>query len=91
VALFSAGTETSGEFLSGIYAEVGRRTATAELDQQAAELRLADLAELRDSISGVDLDQEATELMAWQAAYEASARVVSAANQMLSELMEMVR
>ncbi len=90
-ALFSAGTETSGEFLSGIYAEVGRRTATAELDQQAAELRLADLAELRDSISGVDLDQEATELMAWQAAYEASARVVSAANQMLSELMDMVR
>ncbi|MFO0004957.1 MAG: flagellar basal body rod C-terminal domain-containing protein [bacterium] len=29
--------------------------------------------------------------MAWQAAYEASARVVSAANQMLSELMDMVR
>jgi flagellar hook-associated protein 1 FlgK len=42
------------------------------------------------SISGVDLDEEAADLLAWQAAYQAAARVVTATNEMLGELMNIV-
>lgn len=89
--LFSAGTENPTEFLAGIYSDVGRAAATAQLDYDAARYALEDLTALRDSVSGVDLDEEATKLLGWQAAYEASSRVVSTANAILGELMEMVR
>lgn len=89
--LFSAGTLDATEFLGGIYSDVGRATATAKLDHDSAQYVLEDLSALRDSVSGVDLDEEATNLLGWQAAYEASSRVVSTANAVLGELMDMVR
>ena len=46
--------------------------------------------ELRSSISGVDLDQEAMKLMEYQASYEAAARVLTVSNQLLGELMNSV-
>ena len=49
-----------------------------------------DMFELRNSISGVDLDQEAMKLMEYQASYEAAARVLTVSNQLLGELMNVV-
>ena len=46
-----------------------------------------DMFELRASISGVDMDQEAMKLMEYQASYEAAAKVLSVSNQLLGELM----
>ena len=37
----------------------------------------------RESVSGVSLDEEAAELMKFQRAYQASARVISVVDQML--------
>ena len=88
---FSSGTETPGEFLASIYRGIGQAVREYELDSDSYGLELADLQELRDSISAVDLDQEATDLLAWQAAYQASARVITAAGDLLNELMGMVR
>ncbi len=89
--IFSAGTKNPTEFLASIYADLGRATATAQLDHDAALYTLEDLTALRDSVSGVDLDEEATKLIGWQAAYEASSRVISTANAILGELMDLVR
>lgn len=87
---FGGGTQTPGEFLSSIYRGIGEAIREFELDSDSYGLEMADLQELRDSISAVDLDEEATELLAWQAAYQASARVITTASDLLNELMGVV-
>jgi flagellar hook-associated protein 1 FlgK len=89
--LFAGGTQNATESLGSVYAAVGRAVASAERDNLTGVAVLEDLQALRDSVSGVDLDQEAADLLAWQASYQAASRVITTTNQMLGELMEMVR
>jgi flagellar hook-associated protein 1 FlgK len=59
----------------------------------AAEVRAALAAQARgrrDSVTGVNVDEELTSLMRAQQAYAAAAKVVSAADEMLRTLVEMV-
>jgi len=89
--LFDGGNRNGTEQISAIYSTVGQALSSAETDSAVHQAQAEDLQVLRDSISGVALDQEATDLMTWQAAYQASARVVSVADEMLGELMDLVR
>ena len=83
------GTLTGADALSAIYRQIGHDVSSFDFDNQMRQWELADMNELRQSISGVDLDEEAANLMAWQAAYEASARVITTTNQLLDTLMAM--
>ena len=85
--LHAGATRTTGEALADIYAQVGRDIETAELDQGVFELELDDILALRDSVSAVDLDEEAANLMAYQASYQAAARVLTATNDLLDVLI----
>ena len=53
-------------------------------------MRMEDINELRASISGVNLDEEAVKLMEYQASYEAASRVISVTNMLLGQLMDIV-
>jgi flagellar hook-associated protein 1 FlgK len=86
-ALHAGATRTTGEALADIYAQVGRDIQSAELDQGVFELELDDILALRDSVSAVDLDEEAANLMAYQASYQAAARVLTATNDLLDVLI----
>ncbi len=88
-ALHAGATRTTGEALSDIYAEVGRDIEAAELDHGNYQIELDDIIALRDSVSAVDLDEEATNLLAYQASYQAAARIITATNDMLGVLMAM--
>ena len=57
---------------------------------ETEEAALEDAAALLSSISGVNLDEEAADLLSWQAAYQAAARVISATDELLGDLMSMV-
>ncbi len=83
------GTLTGADALSAIYRQISQDVSSFDFDNQMRQGELADMNELRQSISGVDLDEEAANLMAWQAAYEASARVITTTNQLLDTLMAM--
>jgi flagellar hook-associated protein 1 FlgK len=50
---------------------------------------VSDLTTLRESVSGVDTDEEAVNLLQYQAAYRAAARVVSAADELLQQLLQL--
>jgi flagellar hook-associated protein 1 FlgK len=60
---------------------------TAELDASTAMLQ--QLQQQRSSISGVSLDEEASNLLLYQRAYQAAAQAVSAVNQMLQIAINM--
>jgi len=89
--MFSSGTETSEEFMAGLYASVGKTVAVAEIEMESSASQLSDIEMLRDSVSAVDMDEEGVALLQYQAAYEASSKVIQVANQMLDELMDLVR
>jgi len=70
----------------------GRLGAEAKAARDRAEGRKAALDGLvaeQQSVSGVSLDEEMTNLMRFQKAYEAAARVVTFADEMLSALLSM--
>jgi flagellar hook-associated protein 1 FlgK len=59
---------------------VGTRTRQAEITSAAQEKLLSDAIATRESISGVNLDEEAANLLRYQQAYQAAAQVIATAD-----------
>ncbi|MFN3594039.1 MAG: flagellar hook-associated protein FlgK [Thiobacillaceae bacterium] len=89
--LLSNGTAT----LSGHYAQLVARTAgyasEAELSRKAYDNLARQAFEAQQSLSGVNLDEEAANLMRYQQAYQAAARAMQVANTLLDELLAIGR
>ena len=68
---------------------VESQSASRQADVQAVVLRQVDTA--RQGVSSVSLDEEMTNLMTYQHAYEAAARFVSVIDSALDSLMNMAR
>lgn len=88
--IFTSGSQTSGQFLASLLNDVASDTAKAATDASQAGTRNSDLESLMKSLTGVDLDQEATSLIEFQAAYQASAKVIRAADELLQTLMSIL-
>jgi flagellar hook-associated protein 1 FlgK len=85
------GTATLGDGLSALIGSAGAALQGASADEEYAAMAAAQLADLRESVSGVSLDDEMVALTRYQRAYQASLRVVQVADEMLGELMELGR
>lgn len=70
---------------------IGGKTRTAQVDIQAHESFLEQLKNQRENISGVNLDEEAANLLKYQQAYQASAQIIPIANAMFDTLLSAVR
>jgi flagellar hook-associated protein 1 FlgK len=88
--IFSTASESAGEFLSSLLSNVASDTAQAAADASQNSTRSGDLESLMKSLTSVDLDQEATSLIEFQAAYQASAKVIRAADELLQTLMSII-
>lgn len=62
---------------------VGGNLSNAQIDSQAASVVMQQLQDMRGSISGVSLDEEAANLIKFQRAYEANAKVIQTVNELL--------
>ena len=70
---------------------VAMSTQTAQVNRDAeAAIHDADLA-AQDAVSGVNLDEEAANLLRYQQAYAAAAQIISVANEMFDTLLNAVR
>ncbi|MGA2497414.1 MAG: flagellar hook-associated protein FlgK [Tepidisphaeraceae bacterium] len=67
---------------------VGSASSNAKTAQQAAQAVSDTLTSQRASLSGVSLDEEATNLIQEQRAYQAAARVISTVDQMMQALLQ---
>ena len=85
--IFSGGSETSGQFLATLLGNVASDSAQAIANAGQAAAHNDDLEGLMKSLTSVDLDQEATSLIEFQAAYQASAKVIRAADELLQSLL----
>jgi len=87
----NGGTQTPGDAFSSIVVAIGADASTAANNRDADGLIVEHLSSKRESTSGVNLDEEAAAVMTAQRAYQAASRLVSIADQMLQELLDMVR
>lgn len=76
---------------SSLVADVGVKTRSAEVSMQAQERLLADARATREMISGVNLDEEAANLIRFQQAYQASAQVIGVTRVLFDTLLTAVR
>ena len=87
----AGGTATLEGAYSTMIGEVGTRTRQAEIAARS-QARLVDEARsMRDSISGVNLDEEAANLLRYQQAYQAAAQVIAVSSTLFDTLLMAVR
>jgi len=78
-----ANGQTPLDFYSNIVFQVGIATSNTSADVDSSNLILRQLQDQRGSVSGVSFDEEAANLIKYQTAYQAAARVVSTVNTLL--------
>ena len=86
----AANTATFTDAWSRIVYRVGRDLHAASDEQQLRGEVLRQIEIMRESTSGVSMDEEAANLMRFQRAYEANARYFQVVDDALETLMQMV-
>jgi flagellar hook-associated protein 1 FlgK len=80
-------TATFVEAWGQLVNRIGTDSATAQSDLQTRQDIVAAIRRIRDSVSGVSLDEEAGRLLQFQRAYQANAKFFSAIDETLQTLM----
>ena len=83
----NGGTQNFNEGYAGLVEKIGVQTRQSQLDLDAGETLLQQSTNQRESVSGVNLDEEAGRLIQYQAAYNASAQVMSVAQSLFDTLL----
>jgi len=84
-------TATFQEAYGQLVSEVGSKTRHAEVNSTATDALLERHEMSLSSVNGVNLDEEAANLIRYQQAYQASAQVIAVANTLFDTLLGAVR
>ncbi len=85
-----SGTSNYQETYGGLVGKVGTLTRQAELNSNAQNRLLEDSIQAKESVSGVNLDEEAVNLTKFQQAYQAAAQVISTSDELFQTLLNAV-
>ena len=84
-----AGGQTPTDYYSNIVFSVGNDVSNGSAELSSSQLVLNQLQDQRGSISGVNLNEEAANMVEYQRAYDAAANVVTTINDMLFTVINM--
>jgi flagellar hook-associated protein 1 FlgK len=90
-AMTMNGTATFDDAANALVSQVGYDVQTSKGNASHQTDMLTYLENYRESVSGVSLDEEMVNLVKFQAAYDAGAKMISMVDEMLDSLMSMVR
>lgn len=89
--LMDEGHSTLEESYLKMIGRIGLESGKAQLDQEQSEGILVQAKSIRERISGVNLDEETANMVRYQHAYQASAKVMQAADEMFRTVLEIKR
>jgi flagellar hook-associated protein 1 FlgK len=89
--LMDGGNTSFNDAYGGLVADVGTKTRQAQINSSAQQTILQQNEAQRASVSGVNLDEEAADLIRFQQAYQAAAQVIAVADTLFSALIDAVR
>ncbi|MBI5643136.1 MAG: flagellar hook-associated protein FlgK [Deltaproteobacteria bacterium] len=81
---------TFSEYYNGLVSDVGFDTSEASGNYAANTRLLEQLKASRESVSGVSIEEEAINLIKLQRAYEAAAKIMTTADQMLETIINII-
>jgi flagellar hook-associated protein 1 FlgK len=85
------GGATLASYFGTIHARIGQQARGADDTRLIQENVAATLDSQRQAISGVSLDEEFTDLIRFQRAFQAAAQMINVSNSMLDDLLGVVR
>jgi len=88
--ILNNGTESLIDFFNAIVSEIGNETKRVSDSVNNQNLMIEQFTNLRDSVSGVSLDEEYVNLIKYQRGYEASAKLITTVDEMFETLINMV-
>jgi flagellar hook-associated protein 1 FlgK len=86
----SGGTASFNDFFNALVGSVGSDVRHASVNAEHEAAMVAQLENYRESVAGVSLDEEMINLVKYQHAYEAAARVITTVDEMLDTVLNMV-
>ncbi|QGW66180.1 flagellar hook-associated protein FlgK [Lysobacter soli] len=87
----NGGTVSLNGAIGGLTTTIGSAARQADYAADAQQVLYDQAQAARDSISGVNLDEEAANMLRFQQAYQAAAQVISTADTMFQSLLSAVR
>jgi len=90
-SILNGSKDTFGQSLAVSTSDVGSNASSAELVESTAQALFTKAYNRNQSTSGVNLDEEAANLMKFQQAYQASSQIISIANTIFDTLLQAVR
>ena len=91
LSVINGGKQTFSESLATASATVGSSASAAKLTASTAEAIFTQAFNRNQSKSGVNIDEEAANLLKFQQAYQASSRIISVANTIFDTLLTATR
>ncbi len=88
---FNGGTITLNGAVAGLTTTVGSAARQAKYAADAQDVIQSSAQDARDSLSGVNLDEEAADMLRLQQAYQAASRLISTADTLFQSILSAVR
>lgn len=89
--MMNGGTSTFDDFYNNIVGNVGVTASRANSELESQKGIVGQLKNIRESISGVSLDEETTKMIEYQKSYDASAKLIKTADEMLDTILSLKR
>lgn len=89
--VLGGGTTTLRDTFSALVGDIGTKAHQSGINLEAQDAIASQAREQVQSVSGVNLDEEAADMLRWQQAYQAAAQSISIANSMFQTLMQAFR
>jgi flagellar hook-associated protein 1 FlgK len=80
-------TGSFDEYLAAVVTDMGLRGEIAETALQTQSLVLKELQDMRESLSGVNIDEELTQMIKYQHGYAAAARFITEVDRMIDTII----
>lgn len=90
-ALLLGGKGTFNDAYAQLVTQVGTLTYAAKINNSAQETLFNQVQQSRENLAGVNLDEEAANLIKYQQSYQAAAQVISVARSLFDTLISSVR
>lgn len=85
------GENSFDEYYNSVVGKVGIQARRAQTASETQRDIVKQITKIRDSISGVSLDEEATKLIEFQKSFDASARLIRTADEMFDTVLSLKR
>lgn len=89
--LLDGGRATMDDFYNSIVSEIGVAANDNKASLGQSRDIVTQLSKMREQVSGVSIDEETTQLMQYQHAFDASARVIRVADELMKTVLDLKR